>query len=179
MAQACSICIHPDRAKIEHAVLVSLPLRHVASLFKVGYKSIDRHKDHMAALTAKAVAKREDKAADTFLDSITSTITSMGKGVDAGMKALADNKVEAEMAFRMAPAYAAQGLRAIELLGRATGRLSDAQVTAQATHIVILGGQVAIDQRGVVTDEADRVTVEPTQQLDDGHTIDIKALGNS
>ena len=54
MVRKCTICTHPEREAIDRAIVDSVPLRHIASQFGVGYKAVDRHKSHLPAEIAKA-----------------------------------------------------------------------------------------------------------------------------
>lgn len=61
----CTICRHPERAAIEAAITNGLSLRHIASQFMVGYKAVERHKEHVAQeVKASKVAQSETRAFD-------------------------------------------------------------------------------------------------------------------
>lgn len=47
----CSICVHKNRCAIDQAVTQGVSFRRIASQFKVGYKSVERHvkNGHVAA----------------------------------------------------------------------------------------------------------------------------------
>ena len=79
---------------------------------------------HIPAKLAKTVERSENKQADEFLDHIRSMMAAGAKGVEVGQKAAALLENDPATLYRMTPAFMAQGLRAAELLGQATGRLN-------------------------------------------------------
>jgi hypothetical protein len=65
----CSICKHPERAAIEASLTNGLSLRHIASQFIVGYKSVERHKTNcMKPAIAEVIATQDKQAAFSALD---------------------------------------------------------------------------------------------------------------
>jgi len=62
MPQYCSICIHPDRAEIDKALISGETLRDIAGRCPVSRSALHRHKrDHLPAHLVKA-AEEEDLA---------------------------------------------------------------------------------------------------------------------
>lgn len=62
MPQQCSICIHPDRAEIDKALVAGEPLRDIAGRCPVSRSALHRHKqDHLPGHLVKA-AEEEDLA---------------------------------------------------------------------------------------------------------------------
>lgn len=127
MPMTCSVCVHPQRQAID-AVLATglLSLRHIAAQYGFeNHSSIARHKrQHLIRTLTRAAERKEIKEEDEFLDGIRATAAAMANGIAHGQRALADGLIDAELAYRMSPAMAAQQLRAMEMLGQATGRLS-------------------------------------------------------
>lgn len=139
--------------------------RSIAKQFNVGHLSIHRHKAHITARLAKAITRSEEKSGDEFLDGLHKSIKRMDRGVRHGLLALDEGLIEPELAYRMAPAFAAQSLRARELLGKATGRLQDAAVTERRPFILVLapGATIAADTAPTaITDESDELTIDVT-----------------
>lgn len=67
MPRTCSICAHPERTAIEQAIVAGTSLRHIASQFNAGYKSVERHADagHIkASVAAEQVAKDAQRTID-------------------------------------------------------------------------------------------------------------------
>ena len=66
MARVCTICVHPDRAAIESALVEGLPYRDMARRFALPKDATARHKsDHLPAALgvareAKDVARADD-----------------------------------------------------------------------------------------------------------------------
>ena len=65
MAQACSICTHPQRAEIDQAIVSGGPNRRIAAQYGVSENAIRRHKKngHIPEQIAKAAKKKEIKQA--------------------------------------------------------------------------------------------------------------------
>lgn len=167
----CLVCRHSKRDLIDKLLATGVTsLRDIASQFDCGsYQAVQRHKtNHLGKRVSNAVMRRDKavtKADDAFLDGIERNIRRMGKGVAHGIAALETGQIEPDLAFRMAPAFAAQQLRGLELLGKATGRLTDAQ-TGRAVSVIVLQAGPAI--------------AGPSQaqlQIEDENTIDVKAIG--
>lgn len=130
MSMACTICRHPQRAAIDAAVASGLmSLRNIAKQFTVDHTAIHRHKPHLSRRVANAVSRTEEKQADEFLDGLHKSIKRMDRGVRHGLLALDEGLIEPELAYRLAPSFMAQALKARELLGNATGRLNQAAGT--------------------------------------------------
>ena len=71
MPRTCTICTHPEREAIEHALLRSEPFRHIASRTGTSTASLQRHrKDHIPLSLRKAQDAEEIAQADTLLDQI-------------------------------------------------------------------------------------------------------------
>lgn len=62
MPQTCSICIHPDRAEIEKALIAGEPLRDIERRCPVSRSALHRHRqEHLSQRLVKA-AEHEDLA---------------------------------------------------------------------------------------------------------------------
>jgi hypothetical protein len=68
MPNTCTICKHEEREQIESALARSKSLRHIASQFSVGYKSVDRHQTCIAAELQALKASRSKKLNETLLE---------------------------------------------------------------------------------------------------------------
>lgn len=133
----CSVCSHPERNAIDALTTLGLQSkRAIANQYGLTHTSIMRHASHIGRRVEKAVARREEKAGDDFLDGLHKSIKRMDRGVRHGLLALDEGLIEPELAYRLAPSFMAQALKARELLGNATGRLN--QVTgAGAVNIAL------------------------------------------
>jgi len=61
MSRTCTICTHPERAKIEAAITAGTSYRHIASQFSARYKSIERHAiDHIQETIKQTQAAKEE-----------------------------------------------------------------------------------------------------------------------
>lgn len=155
----CSVCAHPKLSAI-NALLAdrNVSKRLIGVQFDLVPTSLQRHAQNHLPLTAKiAVKRRERKAGDSFLDGLERSISRMSKGVRFGMEAMESNEIEPELAFRMTPAFQAQQLKALELLGKATGRLDGDQARNAPAVIQV----VYVDKSGAAV-EAKAKAVDAT-----------------
>ncbi len=68
MPRACTVCIHPERAAIDAALVAGGSLRDIAGQFTLSKSSLERHKaDHLPALLVKAAATSETERAGDLL----------------------------------------------------------------------------------------------------------------
>lgn len=71
MPRACQICIHPERAAIDAALVTAEPYRVVAQRFAASPDAVYRHKaEHLPASLVKAQAARDIVLADSLLERI-------------------------------------------------------------------------------------------------------------
>ncbi len=112
--------------------------RSIAKQFEVGANAIDRHKNtgHVGRRIAAAAERKAVKADDQFMDGILSAITAGRRGVDLGLAA-ADKVDDPATLYRLTPAFMAQQLRALELLGNATGRLKQEGTTVTVNYLAV------------------------------------------
>jgi len=62
MPRVCTICTHPQRAKIEAAITAGTSYRHIASQFAPGYKSVERHATEHIQETIKQTQTAKEEA---------------------------------------------------------------------------------------------------------------------
>lgn len=142
----CAVCDHPQLKQIDSLLAdCTVSKRGIAVQFDLSPMSVVRHsQSHVPTKVANALKRSQAAEEDMFLNGIKATVQSMAKGVAHGMAALDDGLIEPELAFRMAPAMAAQQLRALELLGQATGRLNQQAAKAGDVHLhVVLPRELA------------------------------------
>ncbi len=70
------------------------------------------------------------------MDGIMAGMDSAKRGVDFGMSKA--DEVSPELAYRLAPGFLAQQARYLELLGQATGRLSQAAAGASTINLCVV-----------------------------------------
>jgi len=69
--RVCTICSHPKKNEIEKSLIDGVAYRRIASQFKVGDKSVERHaKSCVASKIEKAVEKIELRDAITLLEQV-------------------------------------------------------------------------------------------------------------
>ncbi len=138
MGLECTVCKHPQAQSIDAALASgALSNRSIAKQFDLGAASIDRHvkSNHVGRRIAAAAERKAVKADDQFMDGILSAITAGRRGVDLGLAAADD--ADAATRYRMTPAFMAQQLRALELLGNATGRLKQEGTTVTVNYLAV------------------------------------------
>jgi hypothetical protein len=65
----CTVCGHPSREEIDKALLVPESIRDIAGRFGLARASVHRHKlSHLSKKLQRAVARRQEKVEDVFLD---------------------------------------------------------------------------------------------------------------
>ena len=161
MGMTCTVCNHPQRNAIE--ALVSLGIeseRSIAKQFTVGHLAIHRHKAHIGRRIENAVERKDIREADEFLDHIRSMMAAGAKGVEVGQKAAALLENDPATLYRMTPAFMAQGLRAAELLGQATGRLNASGATGAVNVNLQIVIPRAIDATLAITPELPAIDVQ-------------------
>ena len=67
MPRTCSICIHPQRAAIDSALVASEPYRRIALRFATSPDAVNRHKAHIPGALATAHEAGEVARADGLL----------------------------------------------------------------------------------------------------------------
>ncbi len=71
MPRTCTICQHPERQKIDTALVAGEPFRNIAERFGTSATALTRHKaEHLPAKLAQAHAAREVAQASTLLDEV-------------------------------------------------------------------------------------------------------------
>ncbi len=68
MPRTCTVCIHPERAAINKALIANEPFRHIAGRFGTSATALTRHKaEHLPAIMVKSQAAKETAlAGDLF-----------------------------------------------------------------------------------------------------------------
>lgn len=81
MPRRCSICIHPDRDKIDRALLAGEAYRRIAAQFSLSEASVRRHRaDHLSPILVQA---EEAARADSLLDQLQAVMARVQKLFDA------------------------------------------------------------------------------------------------
>jgi hypothetical protein len=70
MPQLCTVCRHPQRLRIEQAIVAGTSLRDIAAQFGTAKTIIARHRTHIAGDIARHVEAREAVRAHTLLDDV-------------------------------------------------------------------------------------------------------------
>ncbi len=121
MPMACSICVHPDRAEIDAAIVRRESLRAMARQWGVSKDALRRHHDggHVAKELAKAQEAREVAQADDLLHDVR---VLRGKAVALLIKA------EHAGDLRTALAGVREARACVELLAKLAGELDERPV---------------------------------------------------
>jgi len=68
MPRRCSVCDHPERQKVDEALVTGAPYRSIAKQFALSESAVYRHKaEHLPARLAKAREAAEVAQADDLL----------------------------------------------------------------------------------------------------------------
>ncbi len=138
MGLHCTVCNHAEHAAIDSLLsLKTASQRVIASRYGLKQAAVARHRAHLPPKLAKAIERAEIREGDEFLDGIRKTLNRMSFGVHHGLQAAKDGLIDPDLAYRMVPAMAAQQLRALDLLGQATGRLSGSPASQINVAVVI------------------------------------------
>src|SRR5829696_7478950 len=121
MAQACTVCTHPDAVLINEALIIEkVSNRSVAKQYGVDHNAVQRHRKHVPQLLVKASQAMEVAQADDLLDQVR----------DLQRRALSIlDKAEAADELRTALAAIAQARGNLELLGKLAGELQQEGAT--------------------------------------------------
>lgn len=84
MARACTICTHPERVAIDHALVAGEPYRGIARRFAVSDDAVERHAaHHLPALLTKAQQERlSQHAASLGEQAYTQEVTEQAHALD-------------------------------------------------------------------------------------------------
>ncbi len=171
MALRCSVCDHPKIVDINKGLADgSLSLRDAKGQYGLSKSAMGRHlADHLPMVLQRAAERQAVRQTavkdDQFMDGILSAITAGRRGVDLGLAA-ADAVDDPATLYRLTPAFMAQQLRALELLGNATGRLKQEGTTVTVNYLA-----VAMPRPEDSAPTAIEATCTPMQP-DDPDTID-------
>src|SRR5260221_13927806 len=121
MPRTCTVCIHPERAKIDAALIAGTPLRDMACQFAVGRMAVQRHAaEHLLAEPVKA-KQAEDVSRATDVLEMAATRDKLALALLARAERAGDLKT-AVQALRVS-------LTSLELLARLRGELNEQQNT--------------------------------------------------
>lgn len=67
MPRPCSLCVHPERAAIDHAFVAGAPCREITVSYGVSMSAADRHKGHLPATLVQAREAAAVADADALL----------------------------------------------------------------------------------------------------------------
>jgi len=117
MSRTCTVCTHPDRPRIDAALLAGTAYRTIAKQFEVSAAALQRHKqDHIPTLMVKAHDAREVTQADEL---VTQARTLQAKALALLAKA------EAEGDFKTALMGVREARGCLELLAKLSGELDE------------------------------------------------------
>jgi hypothetical protein len=121
MPRTCTVCTHPQRAAIDHALLTDTALRDIARQFRVSKDALFRHRsEHISARLAKAKEAEEASQADSLLG----RLLGLSKETVAILKeARTDETKDNELALKAI----ARAEKQIELQAKLLGELQEGQ----------------------------------------------------
>src|SRR5215469_12381261 len=139
MPRTCTLCNHPRRDGIDRALLAGDSYRYIASQYGTSTGALQRHKaDHLRPALVKAYQAKENAGAEGFRTRLETTWDVIQGAMDKARRAVRTNEdgtVE-DRSLSALPPLLNQAHRNLELLGRATGELSNDG--AAAANIMLL-----------------------------------------
>ena len=144
MPRTCTICKHPDRERIERALLAGESYRHIAARFGTSSSALVRHKaDHLPASLVRAHDSEEILRADSLLENVRHGEDRAERLYNAaeailGRALAAKDLRTALQAIRAAADVMAEGRQYLELRGDLTGEFAAPKVQGPPQKIQIL-----------------------------------------
>jgi hypothetical protein len=139
MPRTCTLCNHPRRDGIDRALLAGESFRHIAARFDTSTGALQRHKaDHLRPSLLKAYQAKENARVEGFRARLETTWDAIQDAMDQAQRAVRireDGTVEDRSVSVLTPLFN-QAHRNLELLGRATGELSNDG--APATNVTLI-----------------------------------------
>lgn len=118
MPRVCTVCINPERGRIDKMLLDGEPYRSIAKHYSLSEAAVYRHKSHLNGTLLKARRTREVAHADNLLDQV--------KDLQSrALKIL--SKAEKAEEWRAATSAIREARGCLELLGKLAGELKDGQ----------------------------------------------------
>lgn len=174
---SCTVCSHPQRESIDKLLAAgTISRRTIANQFGISDGAVQRHKtNHFGRQVARAVAKREAKQADVFMERHEHLYREALQYIEDAKGAVKMQKVTAEVEtddgiklqdryerFRdvsaMAPAIgAATALQRV--LGDATARFSSQAAATVHNHLSVIMPR-AVEQQPALCDKVDSLTLD-------------------
>ena len=157
MPRTCTVCKHPDRERIERALLAGESYRHIAAHSGTSPSALVRHRtDHLPAALIRAHDSEEILRADSLLEDVRNAegrAERLYKAAEAILARALDVKDlrTALQAIRAAADVMAEGRQYLELRGDLTGEFepSKSQTATQKIQVIALSKLVPSAQRSV------------------------------
>ena len=166
MPRTCTLCNHPRRDGIDRALLDGVSYRYIASQYGTSTGALQRHKaDHLRPALVKAYQAKENARAEGFRERLETTWEAIQGAMDQARQAVRtheDGTVEDRSLSALPPIFN-QAHRNLELLGRATGELSnDDSPAANITLVRVL----SVPRMPGVQTVPGIAPAEPTRQIE-------------
>ena len=167
MPRTCTICTHPERQAIEHALLRQEPFRHIAARTGTSTAALQRHKrDHIPLSLRKAQDAEEIAQADTLLDQIQELrIRAMGILEQA----------ERAGDLRTALAAIGQAKGVLELQARVTGETATQQVGNELPANISIQAVELFIQNSIALPKTGAGLRGPLPRLFRGETVTLES----
>jgi hypothetical protein len=132
MAQACSICVHPQRAEIDKLLVDNASSnRVIARQFRVGHDAVQRHRqNHLPVSLTKAKAVEQVADATTLLSQVTELLQQAKRLTDA-----AEHAKDLRTALNGCRAVATT----LGLLGQVSGELKSSMSVTTNVVVALMG----------------------------------------
>ena len=142
MPRTCTLCNHPQRDRLDRALLAGDSYRYIALQFGTSTGALQRHKAHLPATLVKAQAAQEVARADSLLAQVCRE-EALFDELDQTAKAIQESAAGEQDRRGVLDAIGVRGSLAhkrrpyMELRGRMTGELLDSQASLTAAQIVV------------------------------------------
>src|SRR5215471_17288056 len=128
MPRACTICAHPQRDRIDQALLAGQPLREITGRVPIRKSALHRHKQHLHTTLTRAKMADEALRGDSLLEDL--------RGLAAEASRL-KQKAERSGDLRTAMAGLRELARLIEIRARVVGKLRDREINFNVLSVSV------------------------------------------
>src|SRR6516164_5344178 len=128
MPRICSICTHPQRERIDKALLAGQPLREITGRVPIRKSALHRHKRHLQTTLTQAKTAEEALRGDSLLEDLQSLAAEANR---------LKQKAERSGDLRTAMAGLRELARLIEIRARVVGELRDREINLNVLNVSV------------------------------------------
>jgi hypothetical protein len=128
MSRICSICAHPQRDRIDKALLAGQPLREITGHVPIRKSALHRHKQHLQTTLTRAQTAEEALRGDNLLEDLQDLAAEANR---------LKQKAERSGDLRTAMAGLRELARLIEIRARVVGELRDRDINLNVLNVSV------------------------------------------